>query len=317
MNILFIDNTHPIFVEQLEKAGYNCHYKPTITLAELEATAHAYEGWIIRSRFKITDQLMSKAPNLKFIARVGAGMESIDLEAAKKRNIKCFNSPEGNRDAVGEHALGMLLTLWNKIHLANTEVAQGQWNREGNRGTEIKGKTIGIIGFGNMGGAFAQRLKGFEANIIAYDKYKTDYAPEGVEEVSLQELQELSNIISLHVPLTDETQHMINREFINKCKNPVTIINTARGPVIKTTDLVEGLKSGKIVGAALDVLEYEQTSFETLHALKEQPPALQYLLKAANVLITPHVGGWTHESKIKLATVLVDKIIAHFPLSEV
>jgi len=313
MRILFIDTTHPILPKQLEAAGYICDYNPQITYKELEAKAHIYEGWVLRSKFTITDELLKKATSLKFIARVGAGMESIDLEAAKKRNIRCFNSPEGNRDAVGEHALGMLLTLWNKIHLANMEVKRGQWNREANRGLEIKGKTIGIIGFGNMGSAFAQRLKGFEATIIAYDKYKQNYAPEGVHEVTLPELQQESDIISLHVPLTDETYHMIDGAFFNRCKNPITLINTARGPVVKTDALVKALKGKKALGAALDVMEYEQSSFESLHALTEQPPALQYLLDAKNVLMTPHIAGWTQESKVKLATVLVEKIIAHFP----
>lgn len=313
MRILFIDSTHPILPEQLEAAGYQCNYKPDISYEELVATAHQYEGWVLRSKFTITDDLLKKATSLKFIARVGAGMESIDLEAAKNRGIMCFNSPEGNRDAVGEHALGMLLTLWNKIHLANLEVKAGQWNREANRGLEIKGKKVGIIGFGNMGGAFAQRLNGFEAEILAYDKYKQNYAPEGVTEVTLEELKAECDIISLHVPLTDETHHMVDEIFIHDCQKPVTLINTARGPVIKTEALVEGLKQNRVLGAALDVLEYEQTSFESLHALKDQPPALQYLLNAKNVVITPHIAGWTQESKIKLATVLVEKIIAHFP----
>lgn len=313
MRILFIDSTHPILPQKLEAAGYICDYQPEITYEELEAKAHMYQGWVLRSKFTITDELLKKATSLKFIARVGAGMESIDLEAAEKRDIRCFNSPEGNRDAVGEHALGMLLTLWNKIHLANMEVKSGQWNRESNRGLEIKGKTIGIIGFGNMGSAFAQRLKGFEATIIAYDKYKKNYAPAGVHEVSLNELQQESDIISLHVPLTDETHHMIDEPFFNRCKNPITLINTARGPVVKTEALVEALKNKKALGAALDVMEYEQSSFESLHALTEQPPALQYLLQAKNVVMTPHIAGWTEESKVKLATVLVEKIIAHFP----
>ncbi len=313
MRILFIDNTHPILPEQLEAAGYQCNYQPNITYEELVATAHQYEGWVLRSKFTITDELLAKATSLKFIARVGAGMESIDLEAAKKRGIMCFNSPEGNRDAVGEHALGMLLTLWNKIHLANLEVKAGQWNREANRGLEIKGKKVGIIGFGNMGGAFAQRLKGFETEILAYDKYKQNYAPEGVTEVTLEELKAECDIISLHVPLTDETHHMVDEIFINDCQKPVTLINTARGPVIKTEALVEGLKQKRVLGAALDVLEYEQSSFESLHALKDQPLALQYLLNADNVVITPHIAGWTQESKVKLATVLVEKIISHFP----
>lgn len=313
MRILFIDNTHPILPEQLEAAGYQCNYQPNITYEELVATAHQYEGWVLRSKFTITDELLVKATSLKFIARVGAGMESIDLEAAKKRGIMCFNSPEGNRDAVGEHALGMLLTLWNKIHLANMEVKGGLWNREANRGLEIKGKKVGIIGFGNMGGAFAQRLRGFEAEILAYDKYKKNYAPEGVTEVNLETLKAESDIISLHVPLTEETHHMVDEIFLNNCQKPVTIINTARGPVVKTEALVEGLKQKRVMGAALDVLEYEQASFESLHALKDQPPALQYLLRADNVVITPHIAGWTQESKVKLATVLVEKIISHFP----
>jgi D-3-phosphoglycerate dehydrogenase len=255
-------------------------------------------------------QLIDKATNLKFIGRVGAGMESIDVAYAESKGIKCFNSPEGNRDAVGEHALGMLIAVMNNFLHADKQVRNGEWKREENRGVEIKGKTIGIIGYGNMGSAFAKKLKGFEANVIAYDKYKFNYSDEFVKEVSLEEIFENSDILSLHVPLTDETHYMLNASFINKFKKKFWLINTSRGAVVNTNDLVAALKSGKVKGAALDVIEYEETSFETLSG-KDLPDAWKYLISSDKVILTPHIAGWTVESKIKLAKVLAEKIIAY------
>lgn len=255
--------------------------------------------------------LLSKASALKFIGRVGAGMENIDLEYAKQKGIKCYNSPEGNRDAVGEHALGMVLALFNKLCIANSEVKNGIWKREANRGLEIKGKTIGIIGFGNMGGAFAQRLKGFETNIIAYDKYKTGFGNDYVSEVQLEDIFRETDVLSLHVPLTTETEFMINNDFIDRFKKPIYLINTARGKVVNTSDLIEHIKAGKILGAALDVLEYEQSSFENIHK-SFQNRDFKFLSESKQVILSPHIAGWTHESNIKLATFLADKIIADF-----
>lgn len=309
--VLFIDSTHTILKDKLTDAGFQCDYLTYKTSEEIDANIHQYDGIIIRSKVKVNKSFLDKATNLKFIGRVGAGMENIDLDYAEQKGVKCFNSPEGNRDAVGEHAIGMLLALFNNLCRANWEIRNGKWDREGNRGLEIKGKTVGIIGYGNMGGAFAQRLKGFDANVIAYDKYKSNYSDEHATENSLEELFEKSDIISLHVPLTEETQYMVNDEFINKFNKDIFLINTARGSVVNTDDLVKNLQSGKIRGAVLDVLEYEKASFEDFFNQKH-PAAFDFLINSDKVILSPHVGGWTVESKIKLAEVLADKIIAEF-----
>lgn len=312
MDVLFVDSTHDKLPEKLNQSGFNCDYKPEIKTHDIIKIIPKYDGVIIRSKIKIDKTVIDAATNLKFIGRVGAGLENIDVEYATQKGIKCFNSPEGNRDAVGEQTLGMLLTLFNNILKADFEVREGKWIREGNRGLEIKGKTIGIIGCGNMGSAFAQRLKGFEANVIAYDKYKFGYSTEFVTEKGLKDLFEQADVLSLHVPLTEETKFMVNDEFINRFKKDIYIINTARGKVLKTEDLVRNMKLGKVLGAALDVLEYEQVSFENLHSGNELPEAFQYLIKSNNVVLTPHIAGWTHESNIKLSEYLADKIIKEF-----
>jgi len=311
MKVLFIDSTQPILKERLEKAGFDCDYLPDLPVEEIIERIDQYEGIIIRSRIKLDKNLLDKAKKLKFIGRVGAGMENIDVGYAKSKGIKCFNSPEGNRDAVGEHALGMLLALFNKLCIANSEVRNGLWRREENRGLEIKGKTVGIIGYGNMGGAFTQRLNGFEANVIAYDKYKSGFGNEFVKEVDLETIFTESDVLSLHVPLSKETEFMVDAGFIDKFKKPFFLINTARGKVVKTSDLVAALKTGKIRGAALDVLEYEQSSFENIHQTKSNPD-FEYLVKSEQVILSPHIAGWTQESNIKLATFLTDKIIKDF-----
>ncbi|NOQ24058.1 MAG: hydroxyacid dehydrogenase [Bacteroidales bacterium] len=312
MDVLFVDSTHDRLPDKLSQSGFNCDYKPDIKPYDIIKIIPKYDGVIIRSKIKIDKTIIDEATKLKFIGRVGAGLENIDVEYATQKGIKCFNSPEGNRDAVGEQALGMLLSLFNNILNADVEVRAGKWIREGNRGVEIKGKTIGIIGYGNMGGAFAQRLKGFEANVIAYDKYKINYSNEFVAEKGLEDLFEQTDILSLHVPLTEETKFMVNDEFINRFKKDIYIINTARGKVIKTEDLVKNMKLGKVLGAALDVLEYEQVSFENLHSGNDLPEAFQHLIKSNNVVLTPHIAGWTHESNIKLSEYLADKIIKEF-----
>ena len=312
MYVLFVDSTHDKLPEKLTQSGFICDYQPDIKPEEIINIISKYDGIIIRSKIKIDKNIIDAAKNLKFIGRVGAGLENIDVEYAKQKGVKCFNSPEGNRDAVGEHALGMLLTLFNNILKADPEVRSGKWIREGNRGLEIKEKTIGIIGYGNMGSAFAQRLKGFEANVIAYDKYKFNYSDEFVSEKSLEDIFEQTDILSIHVPLTDETLFMVNHEFINRFKKDIYILNTARGKVLKTNDLVKNIKSGKVLGAALDVLEYEQTSFEHLHSGNDLPETFQYLIDSNKVVLTPHIAGWTHESSIKLSEFLADKIIKAF-----
>ncbi len=308
-NILFIDSAHPCMKEVLEMNGFVCDDGTKMDVKEIHTIIHKYTGIIVRSRININKDFIDKATNLQFIGRVGAGMESIDIAYAQEKNVSCFNSPEGNRDAVGEQALGMLLSLMNNLNRADRQVRNGEWIREKNRGFEIKGKTIAIIGYGNMGSSFARKLKGFEANVIAYDKYKQNYSDEFVQESSWNEIVEKADILSLHVPLTEETRYLINNSLIGKFKKDFWLINTARGPVVNTADLVLALKSGKIKGAALDVIEYEETSFESL-SLKNMPAPWKYLVNNDKVILTPHIAGWTEESKEKLATVLAHKIIA-------
>jgi D-3-phosphoglycerate dehydrogenase len=305
--ILIIDKVHPLITAELTAAGYQCDEFPGYGRKEFEPIIAGYHGIIVRSGIRFDRPLLELASNLEFIGRVGAGMENVDVPFAESKGIRCLNSPEGNRDAVGEHATGLLLALLNHMVRADLQVRQGQWIREGNRGTEVKGKTVGIIGYGNMGSAFAQRLKGFEARVISYDKYKHGYSDGNTRETTLDELFDKCDILSLHVPLTDETNFMVDASFISRFRKPIYLLNTARGKVVKTADLVAGLNSGKIAGAALDVLEYEDTSFEQLGG--ESSPELNYLKKADNVILTPHIAGWTHESAVKLAKVLVNKIL--------
>jgi D-3-phosphoglycerate dehydrogenase / 2-oxoglutarate reductase len=309
--ILFIDKVHPLIRERLEKAGYQCDEFPGYGRKDFEQIAGSYFGIIIRSGITLDREFLSKAINLGFIGRVGAGMENIDTAFALENNVLCFNSPEGNRDAVGEHALGMLLALVNHINRADRQVREGKWLREENRGMEIKGKTVGIIGYGNMGSAFAQRLKGFDAEVISYDKYKLDYSDGNTRETTLEEIFSKTDILSLHVPLTEETNHMADLDFFSRFSKNIYLINTSRGAVVNTRDLVTALRSGKVRGAALDVLEYEDASFEKLGM--NAPEELDYLLRSDNVLLTPHIAGWTAESAVKLATVLVGKILDSFP----
>lgn len=306
--ILIIDTVHPILKEKLEKSSFTCVDGTALSKTEIEKIIHEYLGIIIRSRIFIDSSFIDKAKKLEFIGRVGSGMESIDVAYAEKKKVRCFNSPEGNRDAVGEHALGMLLSLMNNIHKSDKQVRKGLWNREKNRGEEIGGKTIGIIGYGNTGGAFARKLKGFNANVIAHDKYRKDFSDQFVKEVSLNEIFKKAEILSFHVPLTDETHYMVDEKFITKFKNNFWLINTSRGPVVNTNDLVKNLKTGKIKGCALDVIEYEEGSFEMLKG-KVLPAPWKYLINSDNVILTPHIAGWTKESKIKLAEVLAEKIL--------
>jgi D-3-phosphoglycerate dehydrogenase len=304
--ILFIDTAHPLIHEELNSMGLQCDFFPGYGRKEFLSVAGQYSGLIIRSKIKIDREFIDAATRLRFIGRVGAGMESIDVGYAERNGIRCLNSPEGNRDAVGEHALGMLLSLMNHLNRADRQVRHGTWVREGNRGTEIKGKTVGIIGYGNMGSAFAQRLKGFEARVISFDKYKRHYSDGNTTETSLEEIFQQADILSLHVPLTEETTHMVDDDFLGRFQKNIWLINTARGQVVNTADLVKNLVSGRVIGAALDVMEYEDASFESLSG--KVPDDLNYLLQAENVILTPHIAGWTHESNVKLARVLVDKI---------
>lgn len=307
MRVLITDNTHPILKETLESAGHQVTVDSGVSYESLLSQIKEYDAMVVRSKIIIDRNFLVHARHLRCIGRVGAGMETIDVEYAESLGIRCLNSPEGNRDAVGEHALGLLLSLFNHLARADSQVRQGIWHREENRGLEIKGKTVGIIGFGNMGAAFAQRLQGFECDIIAYDKYKPHgYAPAYVQEVSLQELQARAEVVSLHVPLTDETHYMVDRDFIQKFSHDFYLINTSRGPVVKTEDLAQAVKEGRVKGAALDVLEYEDMSKD---GLDTSHPDLQYLLSCPNVVFSPHVGGWTVESKYKLAKFLAEKML--------
>ena len=317
MNILHLDKNHPLLLNQLNDLGFTNHEDYTSLKAEIEAKISDYDGIIIRSRFTIDENFLNAATNLKFIGRVGAGLENIDCKYAESKGIHLISAPEGNRNAVGEHALGMLLSLFNKLNKADREVRQGKWLRESNRGLELDEKTVGLIGYGNMGKAFAKKLRSFDVEVLCYD-IKPHIGDANCKQVSLEKLQEKADILSLHTPQTPLTLNMVNTDFINAFKKPFWLINTARGKHVVTKDLVNALKSEKILGAGLDVLEYEKSSFENLfkssvaEALEatknNMPEAFKYLIKAENVILSPHVAGWTVESNIKLAQTIVDKI---------
>ena len=309
--VLFIDSNHPILHETLINAGFECDLFWDKPKEELINLIPFYDGIVIRSKFKITAEIIDTAKNLKCIARAGAGMENIDVDYATQKGIACVHAPEGNRDAVGEHAVAMLLNLFNNINKADRELRNGKWIREGNRGVELRGKTVGIIGYGNMGSSFANCLLGFGCTILVYDKYKKNFGNNKIKEVSLEAIFEHADIISLHTPLTDETNYLLKDSFFKSFKKSIYIINTARGKCLNTSDLVENMKSGKVLGACLDVLEYESVSFEQINS-NEIPKPLQYLIHSDKTILTPHIAGWTHESNIKIAEVLASKIIQVF-----
>ncbi len=309
--VLFIDTTHPKLPSMLEEAGFTVVHFYQKNSNELKNIASQFVGFIIRSKFKMDEDILQYASKLKFIGRVGAGMENIDTEYTDKKGIVCFNAPEGNRDAVGEQAIAMLLALFNNLLKADAEVRKGVWKREENRGIELGGKTIGIIGYGNTGGAFARKLSGFNVNVLAYDKYKSGFSDKYVKEAELKEIINEADIISFHVPLTDETLFMANESFFNSFRKEVYVINTSRGKVLNTNDLLKSLESGKVKGACLDVLEYEGLSFENLNS-KDLPDGFVKLVNRRDVILSPHIAGWTHESNIKLSEVLARKIISKF-----
>lgn len=311
MRILFIDSNHSLLHETLREAGFICDLNYNWTKEEITEHIPTYDGVVIRSKIKITKEIIDRAVKLRFIARAGAGMENIDVEYAESKGIQCIHAPEGNRDAVAEHALGMLLALFNNLCLANTEVREGKWIREGNRGIELMGKTAGIIGYGNMGSAFAERLKGFGVKVLVYDKYKSNFGNSFIAETSMEQLFEEADIISLHTPLTEATRYLINDSFINRFKKNIFIINTARGKSLNTADLVKNLISGKVSGACLDVLEYEALSFENIDTTA-LPEPFRYLISSNKVVLSPHIAGWTLESNEKIARVLAGKIKAQF-----
>jgi D-3-phosphoglycerate dehydrogenase len=315
MKILLLDSNHPLITEQLLAKGFILEEDFTSSYDEVLQKINQYDGIIIRSRIPLDKNFLENAQNLKFIARVGAGMENIDLETAKNLGISLINSPEGNRDAVAEHVVAMLLILMNRLFIASEEVKNGVWKREENRGDELLGKTFGIIGYGNMGKATAKRLSGFGVEVIFYD-ILPNLEDEFAKQVSLEELQERADILSLHIPLDASTEYLVDENFISKMKKNFYLVNTARGKNVKTSALVDALKSGKVKAAALDVLEYEKSSFENLDISTSlstrNKEDLQFLLESNQVIVTPHIAGWTHQSKEKLAQFIVDKIVQQF-----
>jgi len=312
MKILHLDSNHPLLIDQLQHLGFENHEDYLSDKATIQNKIHEYDGFIIRSRFAIDKEFLSAATKLKFIGRVGAGLENIDILYAKSKGIQLFNAPEGNRNAVGEHTLGMLLSLFNKMTKADKEVREGKWLREENRGIELDGLTVSIIGYGNMGRAFARKLRGFDVEVLCYD-IKEDVEDSNATQVSLEELLKKTDVLSIHTPETSETIGMINSNFIKQFSKPFWLLNTARGKSVVTADLVHALKTRKILGAGLDVLEYEKSSFENLFSsAQEMPQEFKELLAMDTILLSPHVAGWTAESKKKLAQTIVDKIKSQF-----
>ncbi|MEC5394739.1 2-hydroxyacid dehydrogenase [Bergeyella sp. RCAD1439] len=308
MKILQLDHNHPLISAQLSARGFVVEEDHTSCYDEVLSKIKNYEGVILRSRIPIDARFLDQASHLKFIARVGAGMENIDVAKAETLGIALINSPEGNRDAVAEQVLGSLLVLMNRLFIASEEVKRGIWKREENRGDELLGKTVGLIGYGHMGKATAKRLSGFGVRVIFHD-ILSGLSDAYATQVPLEVLQAEADVVSLHVPLTEKTHYMVDEAFIAKMRKPFYLVNTARGKNVKTKDLVKAIEAGQIKGAALDVLEFEKSSFEHLEAGQEE---LHYLLQSDKVLVTPHIAGWTHQSKEKLAQVIVDKILDRF-----
>lgn len=311
MKILHVDINHPLMISQLNALGFQNHEDYVSSREDILHKINKYEGLIIRSRFKIDKPFLDQASNLKFIGRVGAGLENIDVAYAEHKGIELIAAPEGNRNAVGEHALALLLSLFNNLKKADAEIGIGIWQREQNRGIELDGKTVGLIGYGNTGKSFSKKLRGFDVEVLCYD-IQDGVEDENATQVSLEDLQCKSDVLSLHTPLTPLTKGMFNTRFIESFQKPFWFINTARGQSVVTKDLVSALRSEKILGAGLDVLEYEKSSFETLFSSEKIPEDFKYLSQASNVILTPHVAGWTVESKIKLAQTIVDKIKSKF-----
>ena len=307
MKILFIDTVHPFLKEQLEKLNYICDTAYKKSKSEIEQIIYNYDGIIIRSRFKIDQKFIDKADNLKFIGRAGSGLENINLTYAENKEIKCYNAAEGNRNAVAEHALGMLLSLFNNLTICDSQVRNRIWERESNRGIEISGKTIAIIGYGNNGSALAEALQGFKVKILAFDKYLKKYPYQS----DMQTIHKEADIVSLNIPLTKETLNLVNNNFINRFEKKFYLINTSRGKCVNTKDLVSALKKDKIKGACLDVLEYEDKSFEKLNKNRLNTE-MDYLIKSKKTILSPHVAGWSVESKYRIAEILLRKITSDF-----
>lgn len=310
MKILHLDKNHSLLIDQLTKAGYKNEENYTSSKSDIEQIISGYDGIVIRSRFKFDRTFIDAGTNLKFIARVGAGLESIDIPYAESKGITLISAPEGNCNAVGEHTLGMLLSLFNKLNKADFEVKKGKWNRETNRGIELDGKTVGIIGYGNMGKAFSKKLQGFDCKVICYD-IKENVGDKNATQVSLKTFQKEVDVVSLHIPWTPLTNRMVDSNFINQFSKAFWLLNTARGKSVVTSDIILALKKGQLLGAGLDVLEFEKSSFESLFSNKI-PASLSDLLSMDNVILSPHIAGWTIESKEKLAQVIVEKIVRKF-----
>lgn len=302
--ILIVDNLHPAFKEQAKLLGYDVDDRPLISREDTLEIIKEYTGIAVRTKFRIDQEIFDAAKNLEFVARAGAGLDNIDEAIAKQKNIQLLNAPEGNMDAVGEHAVGLLLSLMNNFRNADQQIRNGKWDRDGNRGYELKGKTVGIVGYGFMGKSFAKKLKGFEVNVIAYDKYKTGFTDEFAREVSMEEIVRQSDVLSLHIPLTKETRQMVNEEYLFHFRKPIFFINTARGEVVNTTALLSALKEGKIIGAGLDVLEAEKFPLLGLQDWYAD------IVASENVILTPHVAGWTFDSYRKISEVLAEKLAA-------
>jgi D-3-phosphoglycerate dehydrogenase len=311
MKVVFLDTVHPILEERLTHEGFTCIDATKSDLQTCHTLVHDAVGVVIRSRFPIREAFLKHAPRLQFIARSGAGMENIDEAYCREQNIELFNAPEGNRNAVGEHALGMLLALLNKFIPGDKQVRQGIWDREGNRGEELDGKTVGIIGYGNNGRAFAKKLRGFECKVLVYDKYLPTIGDDFVTQVSLEQLYQEADIISFHIPQNTETLYWVDQTFFDSLTKPIYLLNLSRGKIVDTEALLTAIASGQVKGAGLDVLEFEKTSFENFSD-SERLSVFQELIASDKVILTPHVGGWTTESYYKLSDVLADKILAFY-----
>lgn len=306
MRLLIVDDIHDVFLEKMQVVGIQADYRPEMGLEEAKRVIGHYDGLVIRSKFRVTRELMDLAPELRVIARGGAGMDNIDEAYAAERGIILLNAPEGNRNAVAEHMIGMLLALMNKLHSGGQEIRQGEWRREENRGLELRGRTVGLIGYGNNGQAMAQCLAGFGVRIMAYDKYRSGFGDDRVQETDMGEIFRQADVLSLHIPLTVETHQMVNRAFLERFQNPIFFLNGARGEIVEIPAVLSGLHSGRLLGAALDVLPVE------LFPGLRQQEWFDELVSHPRVLLSPHVAGWTVESYFKIANVLADKVISLF-----
>lgn len=306
-NILFTDETHPYLPEALKNMGFQCHFHFETDREMLKILLPGFGGIVCKSRLKLDSDFLQQATYLKFIARAGVGLEHIDLDFAEAKGVRVFASPEGSRDTVAEHTVGLLLGLMNNLHRADRQIRAGQWIRKANTGTELGGKTVGILGYGNMGQAFARRLSGFNVRVLAYDKYKTGYGDAFAEAADLQDIFARADILSIHIPYSPDNHHFVNDDFLNRFEKPIWLVNTARGTVLSTVDLIKHLHAGKVRGAALDVIEYEEMSFNSLN-LQNLPEPFHLLLQMDNVILSPHIAGWSIESHLGHAKVLANKI---------